>query len=165
MRSRPRQPLWNWCQDPTKNLYNIKITDQLPHCGICCFCTYHFFFFERVMFLVRILLRLGVLDTTLCDKVCQWLATGQWFSPGTPVSSTNKTVWMGCWCISSLSETVQLYWDYQAYWLRTATCRVRWVIDVYPHFHLYWDYQVYRVRKADSYNKLTGETLVSSSYI
>ena len=40
---------------------------------------------------VRIALRLGVLDTTLCDKVCQWLAAGQWFSPGTPVSSTNKT--------------------------------------------------------------------------
>ena len=35
--------------------------------------------------------RWGVLDTTLCDKVCQWLATGQYFSPGTPVSSTNKT--------------------------------------------------------------------------
>ena len=33
----------------------------------------------------------GVLDTTLCDKVCQWLATGRWFSPGTPVSSTIKT--------------------------------------------------------------------------
>jgi hypothetical protein len=31
------------------------------------------------------------LDTTLCDKVCQLLSTGQWFSPGTPVSSTNKT--------------------------------------------------------------------------
>ena len=30
-------------------------------------------------------------DTTLCDKVCQWLAAGQWFSSGTPVSSTNKT--------------------------------------------------------------------------
>jgi hypothetical protein len=27
----------------------------------------------------------------LCDKVCQSLATGQWFSPGTIVSSTNKT--------------------------------------------------------------------------
>jgi hypothetical protein len=27
----------------------------------------------------------GVLDTTLCDNVCQWLAAGQWFSPGTPV--------------------------------------------------------------------------------
>jgi hypothetical protein len=23
---------------------------------------------------------LGVLDTTLCDKVCQWFATGQWHS-------------------------------------------------------------------------------------
>ena len=30
-------------------------------------------------------------DAKLCDKVCQWLATGRWFSPGTPVSSTNKT--------------------------------------------------------------------------
>ena len=27
----------------------------------------------------------GVLNTTLCDKVCQW------FSPATPVSSTSKT--------------------------------------------------------------------------
>jgi hypothetical protein len=33
----------------------------------------------------------NVVATTLCDKVCQWLATGRWFSPGTPVSSTNKT--------------------------------------------------------------------------
>jgi hypothetical protein len=29
----------------------------------------------------------GVLDTTLCDKVCQWLGIGQWYSPGAPVSS------------------------------------------------------------------------------
>jgi hypothetical protein len=28
---------------------------------------------------------------TICDKVCQWLATGRWFSPGPPVSPTNKT--------------------------------------------------------------------------
>jgi len=33
----------------------------------------------------------GALNTTLCDKVCQWLAAGRWFSQGTPVSSTNKT--------------------------------------------------------------------------
>jgi hypothetical protein len=33
----------------------------------------------------------GVLDTTLCDQVCQRLPTGRWFSPGTSVSSTNKT--------------------------------------------------------------------------
>ena len=26
-----------------------------------------------------------------CDKICQWLATGRWFSPGPPVASTNKT--------------------------------------------------------------------------
>ena len=29
-----------------------------------------------------------VLNTALCDNVCQWLATGLWFSPG---SNTNKT--------------------------------------------------------------------------
>jgi hypothetical protein len=33
----------------------------------------------------------GVLNTTLCDKVSQWLVTGRWFSLGIPVSSTNKT--------------------------------------------------------------------------
>jgi hypothetical protein len=33
----------------------------------------------------------GVLDTTLCDKVYQWLVAGLWFSPGTLVSSTTKT--------------------------------------------------------------------------
>ena len=40
---------------------------------------------------VWILLRRDVLDTTLYDKVCQWLATGRWFSPGTLISSTQKT--------------------------------------------------------------------------
>ena len=32
----------------------------------------------------------GVLDTTLCDNVCQLLVSGWWFCPGTPLSSTNK---------------------------------------------------------------------------
>jgi hypothetical protein len=40
---------------------------------------------------VRIPLMRGVLDATLCDKVCQWLETDRWFSPGIPVFSTNKT--------------------------------------------------------------------------
>jgi hypothetical protein len=35
--------------------------------------------------------RWGVLDTRLCDKVFQWLATSRWFSLGTPISSTSKT--------------------------------------------------------------------------
>jgi len=29
--------------------------------------------------------------TALCDKVCQWFATGRWFPPRPAVSSTNKT--------------------------------------------------------------------------
>jgi hypothetical protein len=32
-----------------------------------------------------------VRDATLCDKVCQWLATGRWFSLSILVSFTNKT--------------------------------------------------------------------------
>ena len=40
---------------------------------------------------VRIPIRRGVLDTTLCDKVCQSLVAGRWFSLCTPVSFTNKT--------------------------------------------------------------------------
>ena len=40
---------------------------------------------------VTIPLRWGVLNTALCDKVCQWLVAGRGVSQGTPVSSTNKT--------------------------------------------------------------------------
>jgi hypothetical protein len=43
---------------------------------------------HAVMLWVRISTRARC--TTLCDKVCQWLATGWWFSPGPPVYSTNK---------------------------------------------------------------------------
>ena len=31
------------------------------------------------------------LNSHLCDKVCQLLAHGRWFSPGTPASATTKT--------------------------------------------------------------------------
>jgi hypothetical protein len=44
---------------------------------------------SRLMLWVRILIRARC--TTLCDKVCRWLAAGRLFSPGPPVSSTNKT--------------------------------------------------------------------------
>ena len=27
---------------------------------------------------------------TIYDKVCQWVAVGRWFYPGTPISSTYK---------------------------------------------------------------------------
>jgi hypothetical protein len=42
-----------------------------------------------LMLWVRISIR--AMCTTWWDKVCQWLATGRWFSPGPPFSSTNKT--------------------------------------------------------------------------
>ena len=41
--------------------------------------------------LVPIPLKQGLLDTSLCDEVCQWLAAGRWFSLGTPLSPTDKT--------------------------------------------------------------------------
>ena len=70
-----------WCEGPSWSwTYGSWIYNYL--CNQC---------LSPLMLWVRILLRWGVLDTTLCDKVCQWLAAGQWFSLGTPVSSTNKT--------------------------------------------------------------------------
>jgi hypothetical protein len=50
-----------------------------------------FSFYYSVFWIFFLTNERDVLDTTLCDKVCQWLATGQWFSLGTTFSSTNKT--------------------------------------------------------------------------
>jgi len=58
-------PSWSWS-------YGSWIYSYL--CNMC---------LSPLMLWVRILLR--VRCTTLCDKVCQWLATGLW------VWSTNKT--------------------------------------------------------------------------
>jgi hypothetical protein len=43
------------------------------------------------IFTLKLTLRRGVLDTTLCGKVCQLFAADRCFSLGIPVSSTNKT--------------------------------------------------------------------------
>ena len=48
-------------------------------------------FLSPLMLWVQIPLRWGALDTTLCDKVCQWLATGRWFSP--PIKLTAQYSW------------------------------------------------------------------------
>jgi hypothetical protein len=64
-------PSWPW-------LYDSWIYNYL--CNQC---------LSLLMLWARI--SIGARCTTLCDKVCQWLATGRWFSPGPPVSSTNKT--------------------------------------------------------------------------
>ena len=41
--------------------------------------------------MLRVRISIRARYTTLCDKVCQWLVAGRWFSPGPPVYSTNKT--------------------------------------------------------------------------
>jgi hypothetical protein len=68
-----QEPSWSWSYDSW--IYNYL-------CNQC---------HSSLMLWVRIPFRRGVLDTTICDKVCQSLAAGRWFSPGTPVSSINKT--------------------------------------------------------------------------
>jgi hypothetical protein len=42
-------------------------------------------------------------------KVCQWLATGRWFSPGTPLSSTNKTERYDIWNIVEIGVKHYMY--------------------------------------------------------
>jgi len=56
-----RGPSWSWSYDSW--IYNYLYSQCLPP-----------------LMWVRISIRLRC--TTLCDKVCQWYATGQWFSPG-----------------------------------------------------------------------------------
>jgi hypothetical protein len=41
--------------------------------------------------MLRVWISIRARCTTLCDKSCQWLAAGRWFSSGTLISSTNKT--------------------------------------------------------------------------
>jgi hypothetical protein len=45
--------------------------------------------------------------TTLCENVFQWLAVGRWFSPRTPVSTTNTTA-ADCHDITAILLKVEL---------------------------------------------------------
>ena len=66
---------WLW-------LYGSWIYNYLHVCNQC---------LSPLKLWIWISIRRGVIDTTLCDTVCQWLATGQGFSLCSPVSPTNKT--------------------------------------------------------------------------
>jgi hypothetical protein len=65
-----RRPSWPWS-------YGSWIYNYLWNQGL-----------SPLMLWVRISIRARC--TTLCDKVCQWLATGRQISLGPPISSTNK---------------------------------------------------------------------------
>jgi hypothetical protein len=70
--------------DPTKFDIYVFIT-VVGFTTTCARSTYHYYSYEFKFRSWRC-----VLDMTSCDKVCQWLAAGRWFSQGTPVSFTNK---------------------------------------------------------------------------
>jgi hypothetical protein len=73
--------------------YNVIIVIQLV--TQCTFCgrdsyvswIYNYIYNHNWSYEFESCSRRGVPDTTLCDKVCLWLATYLWFSP---VSSTSK---------------------------------------------------------------------------
>jgi hypothetical protein len=76
----------------SENQINIREIDQSD--DVCCLMVFNDTFnniqcLSPLMLWVRISTRARC--TTLSDKICQWLATGQWFFLGPPVSSTNKT--------------------------------------------------------------------------
>jgi hypothetical protein len=50
---------------------------------------YNYYLCNHCLSPLMLWVRISIVDrcTTLCDQVCQWLETGRWFSPGTPVYS------------------------------------------------------------------------------
>jgi hypothetical protein len=84
---------WSWSYGSL--IYNYLCNQRLPPLKLC----------------DRIQLRRCVLDTIVCDKVCQWLAGGQWISLGTQISSTNKTETTVRW--HTWQSTLSRYPDYK----------------------------------------------------
>jgi hypothetical protein len=58
-------------------------------------------------------------------QVYQWLAAGRWFSPGTPVSSTNKT--------NDIQNTAQKHKDWATRNTLTKALRTTTVLIVFPN--------------------------------
>ena len=67
----PKKPSWSWLYSSW--IYNYQ-------CNQC---------LSPLTLWVRIPFMRGVFDTTLFDKVYEWLAAIRWFSPGTPLHALN----------------------------------------------------------------------------
>ena len=67
---------------------------------------------------------------TLCDKVCQCLATGRLFSPGTLISSTNKT---DCHDLTAISLKVALNTIKETK-INTDLTDMKWTAKIRSHF-------------------------------
>ena len=88
---------------------------QLPICNQC--------LSPRTLW-VQIPLRRGVLDTPLCDKVYQWLATGQWLVPATPDSSIDMA-WRRQMEITQTSRNTCLLNNWNRHQLRIIKVKCR----------------------------------------
>ena len=79
----------NW----SKGRFNGVICDISAYAVNVSFCRSTWIRYQEYLSPLMLWFRISIRArcTTLCDKVCQWLATGRWFSPGPPVYSTNKT--------------------------------------------------------------------------
>ena len=96
--------IWN---RKSKCIYNINtcisISDKLPGTSwlwsygswiynyLCNQCLSPLKLWVRILLMAKFTRYNIIRIRTLYDKVYQWLATIRWFSPGTPVSFTNKT--------------------------------------------------------------------------
>ena len=65
-------------------------------------------YYKTLKLWVQIPLSQGLLNTTLCDKVCQWLAAGRWFPPSINLTTHDQ--------ILLNNETGLLYCKIEIWW-------------------------------------------------
>jgi len=81
----------------------------------------------------------ALVPLSLIDKVCQWLATDRWFSPGTPISSTNKTDRYDILLRVMLNTINQPVYRISTYWLYIFYHNICLSLFRYKHNVGQWD--------------------------
>jgi hypothetical protein len=79
----------------------------------------------------------GELDTALCDKVCQWLATSQWFSPGSPVFSPNKTIILLKVAFNTIKPTIQTKKSNHVWMMQKKNNNLTWQFSTWNKLNLF----------------------------